>query len=225
MSSVGAGRNTPASSNGRPTSSQAMMRIAGSTVILANPAPAAPGCLGWRSARRGGSSGSSPAAQPRPIAWRQIQPGVATRSAARRPSVPAAQLAPGLALRASPGKPGPGLAYSGPRPPHSGPHPPHSGPRPAHSGPRPPHTGPRPPPVAIRVRPSLAVTGRPGRGRRIGRHRSADFDILRVAIDLRGRRGLVSRGGAAGRAVARAHGSNCRAGRQAVAGRPRHAAP
>ncbi len=41
MSSTGAGKNAPASSNGRPTSNQAMTRIAGSTVILAKPAPPA----------------------------------------------------------------------------------------------------------------------------------------------------------------------------------------
>ena len=41
MSSTGAGKNAPASNSGRPTRSQAMSRIVGSTVILANPVPPA----------------------------------------------------------------------------------------------------------------------------------------------------------------------------------------
>ena len=69
MSSVGTGRNTPPSSSGSPGSSQAMTRIAGSTVILANPVPPATEPRAGAGAGGGESppaqASARPAAQPR----------------------------------------------------------------------------------------------------------------------------------------------------------------
>ena len=64
MSSIGTGRNTPASNSGIPGSSQAMTRIAGRTAILANVLP--------RPARLAGSAG--PGGNPRPGSGTQLSP-------------------------------------------------------------------------------------------------------------------------------------------------------